>query len=335
MLGIKVKLKDAEKVKKNLLAKEIYNRYYKPIKTKTHIIFPVLEKIDTKEGHFLEENFEKIEKQTYQDKLKEKIPENLFSELPSSYDIIGDIIILEIKDDLIKYEKEIAKSILETHPQVKTILKKSGIHEGEFRLQKLEHLSGEKTKETTYKENNIKLKLDVEKVYFSPRSSTERKRIFSQVKKGEKVLVMFSGCAPFVLTIAKNTDAEKIIGIEKNPIAHKYAVENLNLNKLKNVELIQGDVKDIIPRLDQNYDRIIMPLPKDAATFLDLAFQVAKKDTIIHLYDFEHEEEIDLIKEKIKKEAEKAKIDYEILDIVKCGQYSPGKFRICADFKIL
>jgi len=335
MIGLKVELKKAEKAKKRLLEEEAYNRDYKPIKTKTHIVFPILENTKNLEGEIIEENFEKIKKQTYQDKLKNKIPDKLLSELPSSYDIIGTIIIIDVKEELIKYEKDIAEAILKTHSQVKTILKKADIHKGEFRLQKLQYLAGEKTKETTYKENNIKLKLDVEKVYFSPRSSTERKRIFSQVKKGENILVMFSGCAPYPLTISKNTDAKKILGIEKNPVAHKYAVENIKLNKVKNIELIEGDVNEIVPKLKEKFDRIIMPLPKNASTFLNLSFFVAKKGTIIHLYDFEHEEEIDLIKEKIKKEAEKAKINYKILNIVKCGQYSPCKFRICADFQII
>ena len=132
----------------------------------------------------------------------------------------------------------------------------------------------------------------------------------------------------------KNTKAKKIIGIEKNPIAHKYAKKNILLNKVKNVEFICGDVRTEVPKLNEKFDRIIMPLPKDADTFLDTALLVAKKGTIIHLYDFEHETEFDKVKVKIKNAVEKAKVKYKILDVVKCGQYSPGKFRICADFII-
>jgi hypothetical protein len=36
--------------------------------------------------------------------------------------------------------------------------------------------------------------------------STERKRISELVKPGEKVLVMFSGAAPYVCVIAKKTN---------------------------------------------------------------------------------------------------------------------------------
>jgi len=332
MLGLKTPLKKAEKVKKYLLTNNLYNKEYKPKKQKQHIIFPVLKK-DTKldkDLTFTTTTFEKIIKKDYKDIL----PKPIQSKVPSSYDMIGDIIIIEIKEELIKHEKQIAEALLKTHNSIKTILKKSGIHSGEFRTQKLKHLAGKKTKETIYKENNVKLKLDVEKVYFSPRLGTERKRIYKQIKPNETILVMFSGCAPYPIVISKNTSVKHVTAIEKNQVAHKYAVENVKLNKLTNIELHYGDVRNIVPKLKQKFDRILMPLPKQAETFLDLAFKVSKKNTIIHLYDFEQESEIQLGEKKVEREAKKANIKYEILKIVKCGQYTPGKFRTCIDFRI-
>ena len=85
--------------------------------------------------------------------------------------------------------------------------------------------------------------MNVEKVYFSPRLSEERKRIFQQVKNNETILVMFSGIAVYPIVISKNTKAKAIVGIEINPIAHKYALENLKLNKISNVKLFLDDVK--------------------------------------------------------------------------------------------
>ena len=332
MIGLEVKLKQAQKVKKYLLENNLYNRKFKPIKTKQFIYFPLLKKSKYQGTKLVDKKFIEIKLNDYKDLLK--IPKNLINKLPHSYDIIGKIIIVDTKDDLIKYEKQIAEALLKTHKNIKTILKKSGIHSGEFRTQKLKFLAGIKTKETIYKENNVRIKLNVEQVYFSSRLSTERKRIYKQIKPNEKILVMFSGSGPYPLVISKNTQAKKIIGIEKNPVAHKYAFENIKLNKLTNIELINDDVRKTIPKQKQKFDRILMPLPKDADTFLELAFKVSKKGTIIHLYDFEQESEIDLGEEKIKKEAIKAKIKYEIINTVKCGQYSPGKFRICFDFRI-
>lgn len=169
--------------------------------------------------------------------------------LKTSYDIIGSIAIIEIDDVLKNKEKLIAEKILSLNKSIKTVLKKAGEHCGIFRTQKMTWLAGEKTKEAIHKENNTRIKLNVEKVYFSSRLSTERKRIMQQVKPKEKILVMFSGCGPYICVLAKNTQAKRIIGIELNPAAHKYAKENLRLNKIKNAAVFNADVNKLIPNL--------------------------------------------------------------------------------------
>ena len=58
------------------------------------------------------------------------------------------------------------------------------------------------------------------------------------VEDGESVLVMFSGAAPYPINIVKNSEAKEVYGIEINPIAHKYAKLNLELNKINNVSFL-------------------------------------------------------------------------------------------------
>jgi tRNA G37 N-methylase Trm5 len=84
----------------------------------------------------------------------------------------------------------------------------------------------------------------------------------------------------------------------------------------------------------KKFDRIIMPLPKSAEDFLDLALKSIKKQGIIHFYDFLNENEFYKAKEKIKKACMKAKKKCRILRVVKCGQHAPRVFRICVDFKV-
>lgn len=249
----------------------------------------------------------------------------------TSYDVVGDLVII---NEITGNEKKIIEDVFKMHKNIKTILKKQKKYSGKYRLPKLRVIAGEKKKETMHKENNIRLKLNPEKVYFSSRSATERKRIFLQVKEGEKILVMFSGCAPYPCVIAKNTKAKEIYGIEANPIAHKYALENLKLNKTSNVKLLLGDVKKIMPGVKKKFDRILMPLPKGAEKYLDLALKSVKKKGIIHFYDFLNEDEFDKAKEKIDKTCKKLKKKYKILRLVKCGQYSPHVFRVCVDFEV-
>jgi tRNA (guanine37-N1)-methyltransferase len=267
--------------------------------------------------------------------LSDKLTKTELSLIPSSFDIVGDILIFaDFPDELKNKEKLIGEIFLKTLKNVKVIAKKTGKYGGRYRTPKLKIIAGEKRKETTYRENNALLKLHVEKVYFSPRLGNERKRIACLVQSNEKILVMFSGCAPYPCVIGKNAHPKEIFGVEMNPIAHAYAKENIVLNKLKNVRLFCGDVRKIVPQLKQKFDRILMPLPKGAENFLDIALSKSKKGTNIHFYDFLNEKEFDKAKEKIRLACNKAKKKHEILNIVKCGAFSPGVFRICVDFII-
>lgn len=254
-----------------------------------------------------------------------------------AFDLIGDIALVEVPKELKGKEKAAAAGIMLQQKNIKTVYKKVGGHEGKLRIQKLKHILGEKGTVTTHKENNVLLRLDIAKIYFSPRQATERKRIFLQIKKPEKVLVMFSGVGPFAVEIAKNTPAKAVYGVELNKTAHRYATENAKLNKVEaKAKLLCGDVRKIVPKLNKKFDRIIMPLPKGAESFLDVAFAAAKKGTTIHFYDFEKEQDIpNAAIEKARKAAVAAKKKIRVIAVVKCGQLAPRAYRVCVDFKVL
>lgn len=271
------------------------------------------------------------------DVLENKLSESELSFIRGSFDIIGTIVLIEIPDELVKKEKLIAQAVLAQNSAVKTVLKKVGAHGGRYRTQKTKFLAGVKTKETIHKENGVLLKLNVEKCYFSPRLSTERMRVAQLIQPNESVLVMFSGVAPYPLLIAKHSAAKFIVGIEKNPVAHKYAVENLTLNKLSDskIKLLCGDARTQGSKLKQKFDRIIMPLPKTAETFLDVAFKVIKKGGIIHLYQFCEQDKFDDLKEKIEKICKSENTRCKILGVFKAGQNAPRQYRVRVDIKII
>jgi len=270
------------------------------------------------------------------DILKNKLSIEQLKLVPSSYDVIGRIIIFsDFPRKLYSKEKIIGQELLKNHKNINSIFKKIKKHSGKFRTRKLKLIAGENNNETIHHENKIKVKLNAEKVYFSPRLSEERKRIYEQVKKGEKILVLFSGCGVYPLIIAKNTDAKEIIGIEINPTAHKYALLNLELNKIKNtIKFILGDVKKILPKISRKFDRIIMPLPKGAENFLALALTKIKKNGFIHFYSFSVQNKHDKIIEIIKVQCKRMKKKCRIINVIKCGQFSPRVNRICVEFKI-
>ena len=88
--------------------------------------------------------------------------------------------------------------------------------------------------------------------------------------------------------------------------------------------------------LTSKNDEIFMPLPKDAELFLDCAFRIAAPNAIVHMYDFVHENDFPMKSENaVKKAADKNGVKIEIIETRKVGQYSPRKYRVCCDFKIL
>lgn len=343
MKGIKVKGKIISDSLKILRLDNAIETRYKQVKEDETLLIPIKDDFDITK---LSNNIEIIDYQFKQKNIplnfREEVEKNLTDDekkqLKTAYDIIGTIAILEIDKILNSKAKQIGEILLKCNPNITTVARKSGAHAGELRIQKYEILAGEKTLTTIHKENGCSLFITLDEVYYSPRTSTERKRVYEEVKEGENVLVMFSGAAPFVCTIAKNTSAKSIVGIELNETGHELACKSVVKNKLKNVDLIQGDVREICPELKQKnilFDRIIMPLPKTADEFLPEAFLVSKKGTTIHLYDFVDEREFpNNVIEKITKYAKKANIKFKVTNHTKCGQFSPYIFRVCVDFKI-
>lgn len=339
MLAAQTGLKQAEKVKEMLKARNLINTDYLAVKEFGCIYFPVLKKANIPHAKIINTGFsfpEKPRALTVGELLKGKLSSKELSLLPRSQEIVGKILILEIPGKLKEKEKLIAQAYLQQNKNIETVVKKADIHEGEFRLRKVKILAGKQTKETFHHENGIQLKLDLEKTYFSARLSNERLRIARQVKKGEEILVMFSGAAPYPLVLAKHSPAKKIYGIEINPLAHQYALENVALNGFNGrIIIYEGDVRWIIPELKQKFDRIVMPLPKTGELFLDVALKKARPKGIIHLYDFAREEEIAQRAGELRELCRRYRHPVKVLKKVKCGQYSPGVFRVCFDLKVL
>lgn len=254
-----------------------------------------------------------------------------------SYDVLGNLAIVKFPNGTtVKEKKGFANELLKTQKSIRTVLEKKEKIKGRLRKLSTEFLAGEKTKEVLYRENNCVFRFNVDETYFSPRLSNERKEIASKIKKGNEVLVMFAGVAPFSIVIAKNSKAKKVYSNELNRKANKYAELNISLNKLKDkIELISGDANKIHEKIKNKFDVIVMPRPQLKDSFLKEAFLLSKKGTNIYYYDFCKNEDIELIVEKVKTEAKNANKKIKILEIKKAGEIAPYKIRLRIDFKIL
>lgn len=268
--------------------------------------------------------------------------------LPRAFEVVGDIAILEIPGELLGKKEIMANAVLAVQKNVKVVLNKTGEVEGIFRVPKMEVIVSmprefasvpkkfipKALTETVHRESGCRYKIDVSKAYFSARLSGEREKIASQVKNGEKILCLFAGVGPFAILPAKRKNV-KVTAIEINPNAVKYLRENIEMNKVADkVEAIPGDVAEVLPKLRGKFDRIIMPAPKNAADFLELALTKAKKGAIIHLYTFAQIEEIGALPELIKARCKAAGKKVEIIDVRKAGEVGPYNYRMAVDINV-
>lgn len=255
-------------------------------------------------------------------------------EVVGSFDLIGDIAVIEVPETLAGKEKEIAQGIMRVHKNVKVVAKKEGPMEGAFRTRKLKIILGEKRTETTHIENGVRMRLDVAKAYFSPRLSFERKRIAGLVREGEKILALFAGVGPFPLVIAREKKGCEIVAIELNPEAVRYMRKNVALNKASGVKVVEGDVAEIVPRDYADFaDRVLMPLPKDAEHFLKSTYAGAKNRAVVHFYTFvDIKNPFGNARAKIFAQLGKDKV--EILNERVVRPFSPALVQVCVDFRI-
>ena len=272
--------------------------------------------------------------------LQHRLPENLLEVVPSSFDIIGSrekaVAIVEIPCELNKHALLIADAIMEQHKNVKSVLRKKTQRKGELRLREFTLIKGDPDTEVIHMESGCRFRLDPRKTYFSPRESTERERIAKLVASGEEVLVMFSGVGPFAIVIARKNPTVRCTCIELNPDAHRYCLENIRLNHLEGrVQALEGDVRDVCPKLGKQFDRVLTPLPKGAHRFLDVAIPMVKPGGILHFYHWAPESDLSSdAYHLIENTAKKLQRTVEPLGGVKVSKYSPGFYKVRVDARI-
>jgi tRNA (guanine37-N1)-methyltransferase len=216
------------------------------------------------------------------------------------------------------------------------VLEKTGKISGRLRTPTSRWLGGEKTKEALYAENGCVFRLHVDTCYFSPRLAEQRKTLASLVKQGERVLVLFGGVGPFAIVMGKTTKAKEVVSVELGKVPSEYALDNVKRNKVR-VEVVQGDVKKILPRFareKRRFERIVMARPNLDDTFLASALLVAQKGTIIHYYGFCHEDALDELKQNLLVEGKKERRTLRILKVEKAGDIGTRKYRYRIDLRV-
>lgn len=281
--GIVVPKGEAEPLRRELMARGVFNSTCTVIREGEKVVFPITElQSDLHYPQGIYDFPERVRRLSYPEMVD--IPDGLKSVLPSSFDTIGDVGIVKIPEELEAYAGEICEAIRKAN-RLRAVALDRGVR-GDFRIRSLVPCAGESSLETMHREFGVKLLLDPSKVYFSPRLAGERYRVASLVRKGERICDMFAGVGPFGIMMAKHSKPEVIHAFDINPVAVEYMKRNIELNRL--------DEGVMIPHLEDSakgmeryggFDRIIMNLPHSAYEFLGAAIQRIEDGGTIHYYE--------------------------------------------------
>lgn len=219
--------------------------------------------------------------------LKDVFAKEEIERVYSSFDIIGDIIIIKIPEELEEKKEIIAKTLINKIKTVKTVFQQISSVQGEYRTRRLCFLTGINKSNTEYREHGCIFKVDVLKTYFSPRLATERLRVSKLIGNKEIIINMFAGIGTYSIILAKKNPDCIVYSIDSNPYANDLCIINSKLNKVQDrVIPILGNARTIISnQLKGKATRVLMPLPEQAAEFIDSAIMALENNKgIIHYF---------------------------------------------------
>jgi len=273
--------------------------------------------------------------------LRDILDEREIRFLYSSFDIIGDIAVIKIPDVLYEKRYIIGEAILRNVRSVRCVFMQKSPVQGDYRIRYLEHIAGENRTLTLYKEHGCVFKVDLAKVYFSPRLSTERARIASLVMDGEVIVNMFAGVCTFSIVIAKRHHC-KVYSIDVNPHAYELCKENVRMNKLEDrVIPVLGDAKDvIIEQLERSADRVLMPLPEKAKEYIKYAILALRAGKECYIHYFTHinsDNKKDAgyrCSDEVDKLLREYDLKYSIVDTRVVREVSPRTYQVVSDISI-
>ncbi|KAJ3075440.1 tRNA(m(1)G37)methyltransferase, partial [Podochytrium sp. JEL0797] len=162
--------------------------------------------------------------------LRSIIPDHL--NVPSSFELIGHIAHLNLRDELLPYKTIVGQVLLDKNQYIRTVVNKTSTIDHTFRFFQMELLAGEPNLHATLKESNCTFSFDFSKVYWNSCLQTEHERIVgSFFGRGEAVCDVMAGVGPFAVPAGKNRGC-LVFANDLNPESWRWLKVNVEGNKL-------------------------------------------------------------------------------------------------------
>ena len=300
-LSLKILKKQGERAIEVLTQLKLLNRNLAPATREDMLLLPLSREPDREEREQLDRALGRhsISQERFPSRsqavgslervLAQQLPSDITPLVSKSFDVIGDIGIIELSPTAEPYEKIIAEALMKVHKNVKSVYSKAGPITDNQRLRPLHHVLGANRTVTIHRELGCRFKIDISKAFFSPRLSSEHQRVAEQVQAGECVVDMFAGVGPFSILIAKRLGDVRIHAIDANPEAANLIRENAKMNKVQDRLMVwTGDARTVVKNnLLRMATRVIMNHPSQAMEFLEPACEALRHNGgIVHYYTF-------------------------------------------------
>ncbi|MCI4351912.1 MAG: class I SAM-dependent methyltransferase family protein [Thermoplasmata archaeon] len=196
--------------------------------------------------------------------------------LPARYQRLGRVLVLRLPEALRPHFQGIGEAWC-TELGVTAVLRRTGQTEGELRIPRLELIAGEESV-TEVVEYGIRYRLDARQVMFARGNRTERHRAGTVTRPGEVVADLFAGIGYFALPAAVAGQAARVWAVEKNPIAFRFLLENVALNRVADrVECRRGDNREVeLPA--RSFDRLFLGYLPSAVPWLPRALDLLRPE---------------------------------------------------------
>jgi tRNA (guanine37-N1)-methyltransferase len=210
------------------------------------------------------------------------------TEIPSSYELVGHLAHINLRNELLPYKYWIGKVLLDKNqPTIHTVVNKVGTIETEFRTFGMEVVAGNSAPGWSLvqvKEERCIFELDFTQVYWNSRLAGEHKRLVSLIGKESRnhhpmtVLDLMAGVGPFAVPLTSPAHGYSHVTVhanDLNPSSYKYLVKNAQRNKCRNLHCYNEDARTMVQRLCIQPEtlidvhHVIMNLPASAPEFLN------------------------------------------------------------------
>ena len=290
LLCIKAPVQQTEFIKKHLISLGIFLKNFKLIKEKNFIYLPISDGSNLPAEFVLEKRvFEVLPKKiSYQETLREVLPKQLHECIPSSFDRIGDVLLVKLDPALSAYALTIGNIFLDSF-KLRSVFSKGSDVESEFRTIDWQCIAGVDDPIVFHSMHGFRWKVNIREVYFNSRLSNEYLRIAELCHDHDVIIDMFAGIGPFALLCARQKPVQ-VYALDINPTAISLLKENIDLNRkylTGTITALCGDSKELVKELP-HANSIIMNLPGYAIEFLEAAVPKIMAGGKIFMHQFIH-----------------------------------------------